>query len=145
MGAAFLSSWDSWLLLADALMAGMILAVQWVVYPAFQYFSKDALTRWHSVYTRNITALVAPLMVTQLLGGVYWSTTHPGLIPLLYTFIVCVLWGITFLFFVPLHRQISLGIADSTDLRRLIRLNGLRTVLWLIVLALHLIAHTPRA
>jgi len=123
-------------------MAGIILAVQWVVYPAFQYFSREALNRWHAVYTRHITALVAPLMIAQLLGGLYWSTTHPGLFPFLYILLICVLWGITFLFFVPLHRQISRGMATTADFRQLVRLNGVRTLLWLIVLAVHLIAHT---
>ena len=121
-------------------MAGVILSVQWVVYPAFQYFSKEALERWHAVYTRNITALVAPLMVAQLLGGIYWIVTQPGLVPFLYTLFISVLWGFTFLFFVPLHRQISRGTADTDTFKRLVSLNGVRTLLWLMALALHLIA-----
>jgi len=121
-------------------MAGVILAVQWAVYPAFRYFSKEALERWHPVYTRNITVLVAPLMVAQLLGGVLWIVTQPGVLPFLYALIISVLWGFTFLFFVPLHRQISRGTADTPTFDRLVRLNGLRTLLWLMLLALHLIA-----
>lgn len=123
-------------------MAGIILAVQFVVYPAFEFFSKEALHRWHHVYTRRITVLVAPLMVAQLLGGIYWSAAHQELISYLYTLLIFLLWGITFLFFVPLHRRISLGTADTPDFRRLVRLNGVRTSLWLILLTLHLIAHT---
>ena len=128
------------MLLADALMAGIILAVQWVVYPAFRYFSKEGLERWHPVYTRHITALVAPLMIAQLLGGIYWIVTDHGLLAYLYTLLICVLWGLTFLFFVPLHGQISRGTADIAALKRLVRLNGVRTLLWLIALAVHLIA-----
>ena len=121
-------------------MAGVILAVQWVVYPGFQYFSKKALARWHPVYTRNITVLVAPLMVAQLLGGIYWIVTQPGLFPFLYILFISALWSFTFLSFVPLHGQISRGTADTTTFRRLVHLNGVRTLLWLMALALHLIA-----
>lgn len=140
MGLDFLSSWHAGLLLADALMAGVILSVQLVVYPAFQYFSTEALERWHPVYTRNITALVAPLMVAQLLGGIYWIVTQPGVFPFLYTLFISVLWSFTFLSFVPLHGQIGRGTADTAIFKRLVRLNGVRTLLWLMALTVHLIA-----
>ena len=116
------------------------MAVQWLIYPSFQYFSKEALERWHLVYTRNITILVAPLMISQLLGGIYWIMKQPGLLPSLYILFICVLWGITFVYFVPLHRQISLGTANTAALKRLVRLNGVRTLLWLMALALHLVS-----
>lgn len=140
MGFGFLSSFHFWLLLADVLMGGIILTVQSVVYPAFPYYSEEDLRCWHRVYTRNIAFVVVPLMLTQLLGGVYWNTVESGFYPSLYLLIICILWAFTFLSFVPLHKRISAGNSDRATLRRLVRLNGARTVLWLIGLTLHLMA-----
>jgi hypothetical protein len=131
-------TWPSWLLLADALMAGVILAVQLVVYPGFKYFSKEALGKWHPVYTRNITLLVAPLMIAQLIGGILWATGQPGKYSMLYAIGIFALWAITFRFFVPLHRRIENGNAHRDTLDVLVRLNWLRTVLWFLVLIVHL-------
>lgn len=131
-------TWSLWLLLVDVLMVGVILAVQLVVYPGFQYFSKEELSRWHPIYTRNITVLVAPLMVSQLIGGILWGIWQPGLPSILYTSGILFLWVITFLFFVPLHRRIEKGNADENTFVQLVRLNWIRTVLWIAVFVWHL-------
>jgi hypothetical protein len=134
-------AWNSWILLADALMAGVILSVQLLVYPGYKYFAKEDLKRWHAVYTRNITGLVAPLMTVQLFGGLYWTIAQPGLSPLLYTLGILALWSITFIYFAPLHRQISQGNANEVTFKRLVGLNWIRTALWILILAWHLFCH----
>jgi hypothetical protein len=130
-----------WLLFADAGMAVMILSVQLVVYPAFSYYPKPDLIRWHHRYTRNISLLVVPLMSIQLLGGLYWLLTRPGLPSAVYTLLVFLLWGITFQTFVPLHGRIAKGIADQNDLSQLVSKNWIRTVAWGLVFAWHLSAY----
>ena len=131
-------SWNSWLVLADALMVGVILTVQLVVYPGFQYFSREDLLRLHKAYTRNITMLVAPLMIAQLIGGLFWSFKEPGVPPILYTLGIFALWVLTLLFFVPLHKQISMGAAQPETFKRLVALNWIRTLLWILILAWNL-------
>jgi hypothetical protein len=79
-------------------------------------------------------------MVAQLLGGIYWIVTQPGALAFLYTLFISVLWGFTFLSFVPLHGQIGDGTSDTATFKRLVRLNGVRTLLWLMALTVHLIA-----
>ena len=120
-----------WLLLVDAVMAGVILSVQLLVYPAFQYFSDAELVRWHHRYTPNITILVAPLMTLQLIGGLVRAFGQPGMFTFLYALLVLLLWILTFLFFVPLHRRIDGGRATERSLRRLVYLNWSRTLLWI--------------
>ena len=127
-----------WLLFADACMAGVILSVQLVVYPGFSYHTEPGLDRWHRQYTKNISLLVVPLMTGQLLGGFYWFFARPGLAPGVYAFTVCLLWGITFRTFVPLHRRIGQGVADKQDLSLLVSRNWYRTILWLLLFAWHL-------
>ena len=127
-----------WLLFADAGMLGVILSVQLVVYPAFSHYPKPDLIRWHRRYTMNISLLVVPLMSLQLLGGLYWLLTRPGLQSAVYTLLVFLLWGITFHTFVPLHGRIAKGIADQNDLSQLVSKNWIRTVAWGLVFAWHL-------
>ena len=130
-----------WLLLTDACMAGVILSVQLVVYPGFDYYATSGLDQWHRRYTRNIALLVIPLMTGQLLGGSYWLFTRPGLVPAVYAFMACLLWGFTIHTFVPLHRRIGQGIADSRDLSLLVSKNWYRTALWLLLFAWHLCSY----
>ena len=131
-----------WLLFPDAMMAGVILAVQLLVYPAFLHFSRENLLRWHTTYTHRISLLVVPLMLAQLLGGVHWACLHPGWGSGVYLGLVVVLWGITFLKFVPYHTAISRGRAAKTLLGRLVIENWIRTLLWIAVLIWHLAVWT---
>ena len=128
-----------WLLVADALMAGVILCVQMLVYPGFLYYGSGDLLRWHETYTRRISLLVVPLMLTQLLGGALWLYNHPGIPSGSYTGLVVLLWGITFVRFVPYHAKISSGNASETTLHGLVRENWIRTILWIVVFVSHLL------
>jgi hypothetical protein len=119
-------------------MVGVILSVQLVVYPGFAFYSETGLDQWHRRYTRNISLLVVPLMTVQLLGGIYWLFTRPGLASAVYALLVSLLWGFTFHTFVPLHRRIAQGSANKRDLSRLVSKNWIRTVLWLLLFAWHL-------
>ena len=130
-----------WLLFADACMAGVILSVQLVVYPAFSYYPQQDLVRWHHRYTRNISLLVVPLMTVQLLGGLYWLFTRPDFTSGTYSFLVFLLWIITFHTFVPLHRRIGQGLADQKDLSLLVSKNWFRTVVWLLLFIWHLVSY----
>lgn len=128
-----------WLLVADALMAGVILCVQLLVYPGFLYYGGEDLHRWHDTYTRRISLLVVPLMLAQLLGGAFWLYSHPGMASGIYEALVGLLWGITFVRFVPYHAKISKGKANETILRSLVRENWIRTVLWIVLFISHLV------
>lgn len=118
------------LLLADAFMLGVICCVQWIIYPSFQQFEPAKLTNWHDQYSKRIAAIVIPPMGIQLLGGSlrFWSETNIN--SGIYLGIVLILWTITFTKFVPLHGRIGSGAAQLQDLQRLVRLNGIRTFLW---------------
>lgn len=125
-------------LVADALMAGIIWAVQLIVYPGFSYYSREGLSRWHAAYSRRITLLVAPLMLAQLGFGMAWAWLEPGMASLGYAAMAGLLWVITFLLFVPLHHRIGQGTVTAPELSRLVSLNGIRTFLWTLLLLWHL-------
>ena len=125
-------------LCADATMVGMIWAVQWLVYPGFAYHSQEGLQQWHATYANRIACLVAPLMLAQLGFGVAWAAMEPGVASLGYVTGTGLLWALTFMVFVPIHRRIGRGQAAPPDLARLVSLNGIRTVLWTLLLLWHL-------
>ncbi|MCO5724783.1 hypothetical protein [Robiginitalea marina] len=133
-----MSRMHDFFLFADAVMVGIIWAVQLIVYPGFSYFSRERLLRWHDSYSRRVTILVAPLMLTQLGFGVFWAFSEPGIASLGYVGVAGLLWAITFMAFVPIHRRIGQGTATPHVLARLVSLNAIRTFLWTLLLLWHL-------
>ncbi len=125
-------------LLFDFGLLVLIWIVQLVVYPSFRYYHREQLLEWHQKYTVRITYVVLPLMLGQLLLsaiqlwlGVSWYTG---------TSIVTIvlLWGLTFLQFVPLHNKISKADFDENTTLKLVQKNWLRTFLWTALFCLSL-------
>jgi len=117
-------------LLFDAGLFVLIWMVQLVVYPSFTFYNSDNLKRWHDKYTKQITFIVMPLMLGQLaaIGAQLWeeATWYTVLSGVL----VFLLWGSTFLKFMPLHNRITAGDFETKILDDLIHYNWGRTVLW---------------
>jgi len=125
-------------LLIDGGLLILIWMVQLVVYPSFCYFSEADIKIWHPIYTKQITLIVLPLMVSQL--GLYTFTTFqkPSAIQMLSLGLVILIWGVTFLKAVPLHAQIE-HLANSVDARNsLVQINWVRTIAWTIIFILSL-------
>jgi len=120
-------------LLVDFGLLVLIWIVQLVVYPGFGYYQRESLVKWHQKYTLQITYVVFPLMVTQLLlsGIQLWHTVswYSGSSFL----VVILLWVSTFLQFVPLHNKISEGYFDEKTTLQLVDKNWLRTFLWTVL------------
>ena len=117
-------------LLFDAGLFVLIWMVQLVIYPSFTFYNPNNLKRWHDKYTKQITFIVLPLMLGQLASigvqlweDVTWYTLLSGVL-------VFLLWGSTFLKFVPLHNCITSGDFERKTLEDLILYNWGRTVLW---------------
>lgn len=127
-------------LLFDAGLFVLIWMVQLVVYPSFSFYNSNNLKRWHDKYTKQITFIVMPLMLgqlatvgVQLWQNVTWYTVLSGVLVLL-------LWGSTFLKFVPLHNRIATGDFDERTLNDLVRFNWGRTVLWSVLFLISLLS-----
>ncbi len=108
----------------------LIWMVQLVIYPSFKYFNRNDLIRWHRVYVQRISYVVIPLMFGQLGVSLHLVNTSPNL----YTFaslgLIVLVWGVTFLQFVPIHSSISRGDASEELLTTLVSRNWFRTILW---------------
>ena len=133
---------EQWLfaeLLVDAGLFVLTWMVQLIVYPGFLAYSPTDLVTWHKKYTPRITLIVAPLMLAQLVFSILLAVNSPGVLSVGVAILVLGIWVSTFLFFVPIHRLIDEGRAEERVLKRLVRLNWVRTLGWALILLLDLI------
>ncbi|WP_115463099.1 hypothetical protein [Winogradskyella aurantiaca] len=130
---------DALRLLVDFGFAVLIWAVQLVIYPSFQYYPKKELITWHRKYTIRVTYIVLPLMFTQLILSIWQLVALVNWYTLLSVLLIGILWILTFMLFVPLHRRIDMGQPEANTCIKLVRYNWVRTLLWSIVFLISLV------
>lgn len=108
----------------------LIWLVQLVIYPSFKYFSREAMRSWHPKYTYLVSFVVMPLMLGQIAVAMYQLYLLPGLYTVSTWLLIAGAWVLTFLFAVPLHHAIDNSEDHLSIAKRLIFINGWRTVLW---------------
>ncbi len=124
---------------SDAGLLVLIWIVQLVIYPSFRYYELPNLKAWHDLYTKRITVVVMPLMLVQLSLSVFSfikDVNDP--IQILDTLLVVLTWVSTFLIFVPLHGLITREKHVTSSVKKLIKYNWLRTILWSVIYLLTL-------
>jgi hypothetical protein len=126
-------------LIIDFGMLVLIWMVQLLIYPGFKYFEREQLIIWHAKYTRNMTFIVMPLMLIQLLLHSYTTYMGFNLIQLLTLVLVILSWILTFTIFVPLHQKISNNRFEKQDLLHLDSFNWWRTTIWSVIFVLALL------
>ncbi|RRO17187.1 hypothetical protein [Flavobacteriaceae bacterium 14752] len=118
-------------LISDIGLLVLIWLVQLVIYPSFKYYKTIDLKVWHRFYTKRITIVVLPLMLSQLVLSITllfisnWSTYH-----ILDICLVLLTWVLTFAIFVPLHQKIDKSQNISESVYKLVKYNWIRTFLW---------------
>ncbi len=122
-----------WRLLLDFALVVLIWLVQIIIYPGFKYYSSEDLIKWHDKYTRRISFVVMPLMLGQLVLSTIILIYLPTVYGIGTMVILLTIWLLTFLFFVPQHRDISKGKMSVNKLNLLIKTNWWRTALWTII------------
>ncbi|GAK95297.1 hypothetical protein JCM19298_1626 [Nonlabens ulvanivorans] len=118
----------------------LIWMVQLLIYPGFKYFGSNGLSTWHRIYTRNITFIVAPMMIGQLVIMIYFWIYYPAMLApnILYTILVCLTWITTVVFFIPMHAGIDKDPTDLNLLKKLAHWNWMRVLLWTAIIILDL-------
>ena len=112
------------------LLTGLIWTVQLVHYPFFKFstLSKDAFL----FHQRQISFLVMPLMITELLTGIYLLIRDWPLYQYVNgvnVLIIFLLWIHTFAIMVPLHQHL-LESPSKTIVSLLVKHNWARTLAW---------------
>ena len=116
----------------------LIWLVQLVIYPSFQYYGPSDLKRWHSKYTGQITVVVLPLMVGQLITSSMLAYLEISVLNLTKLALILINWVLTFVVFVPLHQKLE-HIGEPLQLTKaLIIKNWPRTFIWSLIFLLTL-------
>ena len=94
--------------LFNVYLIAISIIVQFIVYPSFNKIL-ESFTEYHSRYKKKIFWIVGPVMILEILTSLLLILNEldiyliPGLIVLL-------LWMLTFIYIVPLHKQLSLSL-----------------------------------
>lgn len=148
-------NWPLWIWIANVVstlfLVGLIWTVQIVHYPSFAFVSESAFAEFEAFHQRQISFIVVPVMLIELLTTTLLLLYRPAALPLPLLIAGAVLlgmiWSSTFLLQVPIHTHLSSG-SDDDSIRRLVRTNWLRTAAWsgrgvLIILSMVYMLH-PR-
>jgi hypothetical protein len=110
-------------------LMGLIWTIQCVHYPSFRYVSSENFASFHRFHTQQITAIVAPLMLVEILTATILCFKMPSNFIFINFASVMLIWLLTAFVSVPLHKQLSQGL--QLDLiNKLIATNWPRTILW---------------
>ena len=104
--------------------------MQFIIYPSFKKYSSIEFKTFHSDYTKKMFLIVGPVMTIELLCCVFLLIKNSSLF-LIPTILLIIIWILTFFLIVPIHNKLNIKF-NLNDHKNLIRLNGLRTLLWVL-------------
>ena len=111
-------------------LVGVIWTIQLVHYPLFAQVGRDTFTAYHQLHTTQITWVVAPLMLTELVTAAWLVMTGSRDAWLLVSLLPLVVnWLSTWRVQIPLHNKLAAGF-DAHTHDRLVSTNWWRTVAW---------------
>ena len=124
-------------LFTNLIMVGVSLITHFVTYPSFRLIKSNTFSEFHKSYTKKMLFIVAPVMILELISSLLLvifdiSDNHTE-IGLLITLIL--IWFLTFFTIVPIHNKLTVNYNKDLN-QKLIKLNGLRTILWILKLIL---------
>ena len=118
-------------------MVGVSLITHFVTYPSFKLIKSSLFSEFHKSYTNKMLFIVAPVMILELISSlllvifdVSVNNTEIGLLISL-----TLIWFLTFFIIVPIHDKLTVNYNKDLN-QKLIKYNGLRTILWIIKLIL---------
>lgn len=129
---------EAFIISIDVACATLAVLVQAIIYPTLRHIDREQFPTYHTWYMRQITWIVGPLMVLQVIGHAYLIVQQPDLLNGLSAFLVLLTWAITGVEAVPLHARLSRDGQDQVVLTRLLRVNLNRTVCWVLIVPLWL-------
>jgi hypothetical protein len=120
-------------LLIDFGLVILVLIVQLVIYPSFNYYSIAKIRIWHPIYTRRFTIIVMPLMMLQLGYSIYFLTVSQNVYPIGNFILILLIWLITFIKAIPLHTNLPSAENLEPLINSLIKWNLWRCILWILI------------
>lgn len=108
----------------------LILLVQLIIYPSFEFSAKESFVQWHERYTGLITFVVLPLMLAQLGLAVAEVIRQRSMATGVCLALIAFCWIVTFTLSVPGHNDLQANGNTPQAVRFLVMTNWLRTIAW---------------
>lgn len=119
-----------WLVICNTAVLTLVWLVQIVIYPGLLAYNERDLAKWHPVYTRQVSIIIAPLMLTQMALYGLAVLSMPSIYSIAGAALAASAFVITFVIAIPLHKAIDQE-GETFNLRkRLIGVNWYRTIAW---------------
>ena len=116
---------------ANALMVGVSLLAQFIIYPSFKKSNFKSFKTYHLNYTKKMFYIAAPIMLVELFSSILLVYKYLSKIYLTSLFILILIWILTFGFIVPIHNLLG-KIHNKEKVDKMIKLNGIRAVFWIL-------------
>ena len=118
-------------------MVGVSLITHFVTYPSFKLIKSSIFSEFHKSYTNKMLFIVAPVMILELISSLLlvifdMNDNNTGIVLLITLMLI---WFLTFFTIVPIHNKLTVNYNKDLN-QKLIKYNGLRTILWIIKLIL---------
>ena len=128
-------------LISTSLMVGIIWVIQVVHYPSFHFIGSSRYISFQKFHMERISYIVIPVMLVESISG--FLLIYDELNPILLISMVLLLsiWMLTAFFFASVHKNLVSGYEEET-VRKLVKINWIRTALWTLRLVLLIIYFT---
>ena len=116
---------------------GIVIVVwlaQVIMYPSLAHIERDAFVSWHRKYSSRIAFFVIPLLCGQAIIVGILVYDDASLTNVLSAALIAACWASTFGLSVPCHARLQRAGKDLQVIRKLVRTNLIRTMLWTAVL-----------
>ena len=116
-------------IVCNSYLVSLVFMTQFITYPTFLHIDKDKFSEYHRKYVNNISFIVAPVMLIELLTLsliAYFSSEFLIIKSLILLFVI---WLTTFFIMIPSHNRISKSF-NKKEIISLTNYNWVRTILW---------------
>ena len=128
-------------LISTSLIVGIIWVIQVVHYPSFHFIGNSKYISFQKFHMERISYIVIPVMLVESISGFLLIYDELNLILLISMVLLLSIWMLTAFFFASVHQQLVSGYKQET-VRKLVKINWIRTLLWTLRLVLLIIYFT---
>ena len=116
-------------IVCNSYLVSLVFMTQFITYPTFLHIDKDKFSEYHRKYVNNISFIVAPVMLIELLTLLLIAYFSKDFLIIKSLILLLVIWLTTFFIMIPSHNRISKSF-NKKEINRLINYNWIRTILW---------------
>ena len=116
-------------IVCNSYLVSLVIITQFITYPTFLHINKDKFSEYHRKYVNNISFIVAPVMLIELLTLSLIAYFSGEFLIIKSLILLLVIWLTTFFIMIPSHNRISKSF-NKKEIISLINYNWVRTILW---------------